>query len=167
MPPGRNDPISMMRNGASSISRTIGALRGGTGWYRKTFVIPVKTASDRKVYIEFDGIYRNSEVWINGNYLGKRPNGYISFHYDITSYLRYGNEKNVIAVKADNSQQPNSRWYSGSGIFRNVWLTTSEKVRVDHWGTYLTTPEVNEQSAKVTIKTRMRNDSTSDAPVTL
>ena len=77
------------------------------------------------VFIDFDGVYMNSEVWINDHYLGKRPNGYIGFRYDITPYLRFDDRENVIAVRVDNSAQPNSRWYSGSGIYRNVWLTKS------------------------------------------
>ncbi|HEU5132318.1 MAG TPA: beta galactosidase jelly roll domain-containing protein, partial [Pyrinomonadaceae bacterium] len=100
-----------------------GALPGGTGWYRKTFTLPL-TARGKQIFIEFDGVYRNSEVWINGQYLGKRPYGYSSFQYELTPHLVYGTKSNVIAVKVDNSQQPNSRWYSGSGIYRNVWLTT-------------------------------------------
>jgi beta-galactosidase len=143
-----------------------GALPGGIGWYRKAFSIPL-TAKGKLVFIDFDGVYRNSEVWINGHYLGTRPYGYISFEYDLTPYLNFGPQKNVIAVKVDNSQQPNSRWYSGSGIYRNVWLTTIEKVHVDHWGTYVTTPEVGEQSATVAIKTKVRNASASSAPVNL
>jgi beta-galactosidase len=143
-----------------------GALPGGLGWYRKTFNVP-ETAKGKLVFIDFDGVYRNSEAWINGHYLGKRPYGYISFQYDLTPYLKFGAGKNVIAVKVDNSQQPNSRWYSGSGIYRNVWLSTVAKAHVDHWGTYITTPEVTEQSATVAIKTRVRNDSDSNAPVNL
>jgi len=131
-----------------------GALPGGTGWYRKTFNLP-EAAKGKFVFIDFDGVYRNSQVWINGHFLGKRPYGYISFQYNLTPYLKVDG-KNVIAVKVDNSQQPNSRWYSGSGIYRNVWLTTTDHVGVDHWGTYITTPEVSEQSAKVIIQTRLR-----------
>lgn len=142
-----------------------GALPGGTGWYRKTFNVP-ESDKGKLVFIDFDGIYRNSEVWLNGHYLGKRPYGYISFQYELTPYLRFGGQKNVIAVKADNSQQPNSRWYSGSGIYRNVWLTVTDKVFVDHWGTYLTTPEVSEQTARINLKTRLRNTTESDAPIT-
>lgn len=132
-----------------------GALPGGIGWYRKTFTVP---ASDKKklVYIDFDGVYQKSTVWINGHELGFRPNGYISFRYELTPYLNYGG-KNVIAVKVDNSAQPNSRWYSGSGIYRNVWLVTTEKTAVDHWGTYITTPEVSDQSAKVHVEVRIKN----------
>jgi beta-galactosidase len=143
-----------------------GALPGGLGWYRKTFTIPL-TAKGKLVFVEFDGVYRNSEVWINGHYLGKRPYGYISFAYELTSHLIYGGGPNVIAVKVDNSQQPNSRWYSGSGIYRNVWLTTLDPVHVEQWGTYVTTPEVNSQSATVVIKTKVSNGSNSAAPVNL
>src|SRR5579875_1338981 len=133
-----------------------GALPGGTGWYRKTFVLPAAD-KDKNIFIDFDGIYRNSEVWINNHYLGFRPNGYISFRYNLTPYVHFGNEKNVIAVKVDNSKQPNSRWYSGSGIYRNVWLVIAPKIHIDHWGTYVTTPQVNAQSATVVIKTKVAN----------
>jgi beta-galactosidase len=143
-----------------------GALPGGLGWYRKTFTIPA-SAKGRLIFIEFDGVYRNSEVWINGHYLGKRPYGYSTFEYELTPYLVYGAKTNVIAVKVDNSQQPNSRWYSGSGIYRNVWLTTLDPVHVEHWGTFVTTPEVSEQAATVAIKTKVSNGSNSAAPVNL
>ena len=91
-----------------------GALRGGIGWYRKAFTIPASD-KDKKIFIDFDGVYMNSEVWINGHSLGIRPNGYISFRYNLTPYLKYGNEKNIMAVRVDNSKQPNSRWDSGLG----------------------------------------------------
>ena len=143
-----------------------GALPGGLGWYRKTFTIPAN-AKGKLIFIEFDGVYRNSEVWINGHYLGKRPYGYSTFQYELTPHLVYGERPNVIAVKVDNSQQPNSRWYSGSGIYRNVWLTTLDPVHVEHWGTYVTTPEVSEQSATVVVKTKISNRSNSSAPVDL
>jgi len=133
-----------------------GALPGGIGWYRKSFDLPL-TEKGKLVFIDFDGIYRNSEVWINGHYLGMRPYGYSSFRYELTPFLNYGKEKNVLAVKVDNSKQPNSRWYSGSGIYRNVWLVITEKIYVDHWGTYVTTPKVSEQQAHVVIHTEVRN----------
>lgn len=129
-----------------------GALPGGIGWYRKTFTLPA-SSKGKLIFIEFDGVYRNSEVWINGYLLGKRPNGYISFHYDLTPYLNYDSTKNVIVVKVDNSKQPNSRWYSGSGIYRNVWLTTVDKLHIDHWGTFVTTPKISKQFATVNIVT--------------
>ncbi len=143
-----------------------GALPGGIAWYRKTFLLP-ETEKSLLVFVDFDGVYRNSEVWINGHSLGVRPNGYISFRYELTPYLNYGNQKNVIAVRVDNSKQPNSRWYSGSGIYRNVWLVTTNKVFVDHWGTFTTTPEVSQEKAKIHIVTRVRNKSGSSQPITL
>ena len=135
-----------------------GALPGGIGWYRKSFTVPL-TAKGKSIFVEFDGVYRNSEVWINGHYLGKRPYGYSSFAYELTPHLIYGGGPNVIAVKVDSSQQPNSRWYSGSGIYRNVWLTTLDPVHIEHWGTYVTTPEVSSESATVVIKTQVQNGS--------
>ena len=143
-----------------------GALPGGIGWYRKTFTVPT-TSKGKLIFIEFDGVYRNSEVWINGHYLGKRPYGYSTFEYELTPHLVYGAKPNVIEVKVDNSQQPNSRWYSGSGIYRNVWLTELNPVHVAHWGTFVTTPEVSEQSATVVVKTKVNNRSKSPAPVDL
>jgi beta-galactosidase len=134
-----------------------GALPGGVGWYRKQFTIPARDSS-RRVFVEFDGVYRNAEVWINGHYLGKRPYGYSSFRYDLTPYVRYG-RGNVIVVRVDNSQQPNSRWYSGSGIYRHVRLVTTDRVHVDQWGTYVTTPGATPDTGRVTIRTMIRNES--------
>jgi len=133
-----------------------GALPGGIGWYRKSFTIP-ETSKGKNISVDFDGVYQKSQVWINGHLLGFRPNGYISFRYNLTPYLFYGTKKNVLVVKADNSVQPNSRWYSGSGIYRNVWLVTSNKIAVDHWGTFVTTPKVSTQSASINLKTTIRN----------
>ncbi|MDF2190436.1 glycoside hydrolase family 2 TIM barrel-domain containing protein [Paraflavitalea sp. CAU 1676] len=132
-----------------------GSLPGGFGWYRKKFVLPAGLAG-KQVAIEFDGIYRNSEVWINGHYLGKRPNGYISFGYDLTPYLQKPNVANVIAVKVDNSQQPNSRWYTGSGIYRNVRVVVTDRVAVDQWGSYVTTPVITKQAASVRVALQLR-----------
>ncbi|WMI66206.1 glycoside hydrolase family 2 TIM barrel-domain containing protein [Aestuariibaculum sp. YM273] len=136
-----------------------GALPAGIGWYRKTFSLPVDW-NGKSVSVEFDGVYRNSEVWINGHYLGKRPFGYISFAYNLTDYLNFGTKENVIAVKVDNSLQPNSRWYTGSGIYRNVRLVATENLYVDHWGTYITTPKVIKDKATVAFETTIKNDST-------
>lgn len=143
-----------------------GALPGGIGWYRKTFTIAA-TDTNKLVFIDFDGVYKNGEVWINDKYLGIRPYGYSSFRYNITPYVKFGNVKNVVAVKVDNSKQPNSRWYSGSGIYRNVWLVTTSKVFVDHWGTYVTTPNVSEKEGKVLIKTKIRNQNAAGKAITL
>ena len=98
-----------------------GALPGGIGWYRKVFQLPA-TDSLREIQIRFDGVYRNSEVWINGHFLGKRPNGFISFDYSLSDFLNFDGKPNVLLVRVDNSLQPNSRWYSGSGINRDVYL---------------------------------------------
>ena len=143
-----------------------GALPGGIGWYRKAFTLPAGDTA-KVVFIEFDGVYRNSEVWINGKYLGKRPYGYSSFRYELTPHLRYGKQRNVIAVRVDNSQQPNSRWYSGSGIYRHVRLIKANPVHVDQWGTYVTTPAVSAESSQVTIRTSLRNERHGEQPIVL
>ena len=140
-----------------------GALPGGIGWYRKTFVADEAYAG-KKVFIDFDGVYMNSEVFINGHSLGKRPYGYISFRYDLTPYLKIG-EENVIAVRVDNQEQPNSRWYSGCGIYRNVWLTVTNPIHVDLWGTYVTTPQVSDKEATVSVCTSVKNERTALAEV--
>ncbi len=124
-----------------------GYLNGGIGWYRKTFT-PDKSLKGKQVFIDFDGIYRDSKVWINGHLLGYRPNGYISFQYDLTPYLNW-DKPNVIAVRVDNSQQPNSRWYSGSGIYRDVRLVYLNPDHFAHWGIYVTTPDVKSTAATV------------------
>ena len=114
-----------------------GALPGGIGWYRKHFFIDSERISGSRYFIEFDGVYMNSTVFVNGQKVGFRPYGYSSFEYDITKYLKQGS--NVIAVRVDNSDQPNSRWYSGCGIYRHVWLTRTSSVHVKHWGVHVVT----------------------------
>lgn len=131
------------------------SLRGGTGLYRKYFTLD-NSDQGKNIFIDFDGVYMNSTVWINGQKLGTRPFGYISFRYDLTPYLKFGGLKNELLVRAEN-RQPNSRWYSGSGIYRNVWIVKAGSVFVDHWGTYITTPYVSNQSAKVNVQTKIRN----------
>ena len=106
-----------------------GYFPAGIGWYRKTFQVPADYR-DRKVGIYFEGVYMNAEVFINGTSLGVWPYGYSSFFYDLTPHIRVG-EANVVAVRVDNSQQKNCRWYSGSGIYRHVWLTVTDKVHID------------------------------------
>ena len=109
----------------------------GIAWYRKSFQLP--KLGQRRISIQFDGVYQRSEVWINGRSVGMRPYGYITFSYDLTPYLRFDKESNVIAVRVDNSLQPNSRWYSGSGIYRHVWLVSTDPVHVAQWGTTIRT----------------------------
>jgi beta-galactosidase len=132
-----------------------GALPGGIGWYRKTFTLPVNL-DDKNVFIEFDGIYRNSEVWINGQHLGKRPNGYISFSYELTKYLHEAPHRNVLVVKVDNSQQPNSRWYTGSGIYRNVRLVITNVTSINQWGVFVAPAAVTAAKATLNIGTTIR-----------
>jgi beta-galactosidase len=132
-----------------------GALPGGIGWYRKRFVLPANS-KDKNIAIQFDGIYRNSEVWINGHYLGKRPNGYISFQYDLSQYINKAPLKNVIAVKVDNSQQPNSRWYTGSGIYRNTRLIVTDPViAVMPSETFITTTVSSNKTATININAKL------------
>jgi beta-galactosidase len=132
-----------------------GALPGGIGWYRKTFTVPL-SAKNKNTRIEFDGVYKNSEVWINGNYLGKRPNGYSNFSYDLTPHLNYG-KPNVIAVKVDNSLQPDSRWYTGSGIYRDVKLVTTKLISFEQFSTFIHTPLVTNSKAIFSAKTILNN----------
>lgn len=130
-----------------------GALPGGIGWYRKHFKVTDATQFD-KYFIEFDGVYMNSSVYLNGHLLGFRPYGYSSFEYDMTPYLNKDGD-NVLSVKVDNSDQPNSRWYSGCGIYRHVWLTKTHALHVAHWGTHVvTTPKGN-----LTVTVELKNES--------
>ena len=133
-----------------------GALPGGIGWYRKTFTLPAG-ADGKLVFIDFDGVYQESEVWINGHSLGFRPNGYISFRYEMTPWLHHGDSLNVLAVRVDNSHQPNSRWYSGSGIYRDVRLVMTQPVHVSQWGVFVTTPDVSEEESAVMVETSVTN----------
>lgn len=131
-----------------------GALPGGIGWYRKTFNISHEDIRET-FFITFDGVYMNSTVYINGNKLGTRPYGYTTFQYDLTPYINEG--KNVIAVRVDNSEQPNSRWYSGCGIYRNVWLTKVKSIFVDNFGTFVYTPLVNSAKSDINIQTTIQS----------
>lgn len=133
-----------------------GALPGGIGWYRKTFTVD-KADEGKRLYIDFDGVYMNSEVFINGHSLGVRPYGYVSFSYDLTPHIRWGG-KNVVAVRVDNAEQPNSRWYSGCGIYRNVWLTKLNPVHIAQWGTFITAQDVSKNSARLNIRTKIQYD---------
>lgn len=133
-----------------------GALPGGIGWYRKTFTVD-KADEGKRLFLDFDGVYMNSEVFINGHSLGVRPYGYVSFSYDLTPYIKWGG-KNVVAVRVDNGEQPNSRWYSGCGIYRNVWLTKLNPVHIAQWGTFITAEDVSKNSARLNIRTKIQYD---------
>lgn len=140
-------------------------LPAGVGWYRKHFNVPARD-SQRRVFVEFDGVMANSDVWVNGFHLGKRPYGYIGFRYELTEHLNFGKE-NLIAVRADNTGQPASRWYTGAGIYRHVRLITTDAVHLEHWGTFVTTPQVTDANATVNVRTTVVNQSSRASEVTL
>src|SRR5713226_4428690 len=135
-----------------------GFLPAGIGWYRKHFSLP-RDFHDRRIFVDFDGVMANSDVWINGFHLGKRPYGYVSFRYELTEHLSFGNKPNVIAVRADNSAQPASRWYTGAGIYRHVRLIVTSPVHLQHWGTFVTTPQIADDKATVRVQTEVINQS--------
>lgn len=142
--------------GAEYASGT-GYAPGGIAWYRKHFTLDAGQ-QDKLVVVEFDGVYQNSEVWINGQFVGRRPYGYSSFQYDVTQHLRFGDRDNVIAVRVDHTKFADSRWYTGSGIYRHVRLRITDKLHVGPWDVYVTTPEVDEHSAVIRAETVVRND---------
>jgi len=145
-------PFSEDSQGKGSTGHVV----GGIGWYRKTFTLD-KQSEDKKVQILFDGVYMNSEVWINGQSLGVHPYGYTPFYYDLTQFLKPSGEKNTLAVKVNNNGK-NSRWYSGSGIYRHVNLIVTEKVHIHVWGISVITPEVNKEKATVKLNIKIANE---------
>lgn len=140
-----------------------GYLPGGIGWYRKSFELSPAHRSG-PVFLYFDGVYKNSEVWLNGHYLGKRPNGFIAFQYELTPYLNKTG-RNTVAVKVEHSQFADSRWYTGSGIYRNVYLAATNPVHIDLWGVAFTTPQVSPQAATANVSVSLVNQSGAAAPV--
>lgn len=132
-----------------------GYLPGGIAWYQKQLLIPDYTKG-KQYTLMFDGAYQNAETWVNGKYLGIRPYGYSSFYYDITEYI-HPDSANIITVKLDHSIVSDSRWYTGNGIYRNVWLITRNSIAVDTWGTFISTPEISPESARVLIEATIRN----------
>jgi beta-galactosidase len=135
-----------------------GFLPAGIGWYRKHFVADPEWARQR-VWVEFDGVMANSDVWINGFHLGRRPYGYVSFAYDLTGHLNFNGKDNVVAVRCDNSGQPASRWYAGAGIYRHVRLIAENPVHIERWSTFVTTPKVSADQAVVHVQTTVLNES--------
>jgi beta-galactosidase len=155
--------ISLAFNQSSAGTYESGYLDGGVGWYRKTFTLPA--SSGQKIFVQFDGVYMDSTVYLNGTQVCARPYGYASFECDLTSGAKTG-ASNVLAVKANN-QQPSSRWYSGSGIYRHTWLKTVNPVHVAYTGTQVTTPTVSATSASVNVAVTVQNDGTTDQSVTV
>lgn len=144
-------PFSKASVGKMSTGYTI----GGTGWYRKNFTLS-KNDENKVVYLQFDGVYMNSDVYVNGKLVGNHPNGYTSFYYDITSFLNPAGQPNTVAVCVKNEGK-NSRWYSGSGIYRHTWLTVVNPVHVGVWGVHAETPSVDENLAQVNVSTNLVN----------
>jgi beta-galactosidase len=151
-----------------------GFLPAGVGWYRKHFRLPAEVLH-RRVFVEFDGVMANSEIWINGFSLGNRPYGYMSFCYELTGHLNPRASSpwssfvpdSVIAVRADNSAQPASRWYSGAGVFRHVRLVVTDAVHIAPWGTFVSTPNVTSNSATVRVQCSVTNESEFEKSVRL
>ena len=144
-----------------TLASATGYLPGGIGWYRKTVNIP-QVKEGEKVYLYFEGVYNRSEVFVNGHSLGKRPNGYISFMYDTTPYIQYGKE-NVIAVRVDHSLSADSRWYTGSGIYRDVWVVYANPVHIAQWGVFAYPKSVTKKQAVLAVEIEIENSSSSDA----
>ena len=158
--PGRKSPFDSMAIGGIDY----GYLTGGTAWYRKKFILP-DSLKGRKVSVFFEGVYMNSDTWINGNHLGNHPYGYTSFEYDISKHLNFGKE-NILAIEVKNEGKT-SRWYPGSGIYRHVWLKITDSIHITNWGTFVTTPEVTKSKAKIVIENKICNESnqTSDLKI--
>lgn len=142
-----------------------GYFPAGIGWYRKSFAVPYDWKK-KSIAIYFEGVYMNAEVFINGKSLGIRPYGYSSFYYDLSPCLEYGKE-NTIAVKVDNSQQVNSRWYSGSGIYRHVWMVVKNPVHIDQWGVAIQTTDATPERATIQVKTTVKNETSVPQKISL
>jgi beta-galactosidase len=142
-----------------------GFFPAGIGWYRKSFTAPADWKG-KQVSVEFEGVSKNATVYLNGNKLGIHPYAYTSFRFDLTPQLKIG-ERNILAVRVDDSQQPSSRWYSGSGIYRHVRLIVTESVHVAPWGVFVSTPEASADSAKIVVRTQIENESGASADLSV
>lgn len=148
-----------------TLASATGYLPGGIGWYRKTLNIPADKKGEQ-VYLYFEGVYNRSEVYINGHLLGKRPNGYISFMYDATPYIKSG-EKNYVSVRVDHSQSADSRWYTGSGIYRNVWLVYSNPIHIAQWGVYTYPKQASAKQGVLAVEVEINNTESKAAQLTV
>ncbi len=140
-------------------------LPGGIGWYKKTFTAPA-TWQVKNIFIYFDGVYKNSTVWLNGHYLGNRPNGFIPFEYELTKYLDFKGP-NILTVKVDHHDFADSRWYTGSGIYRNVYLSVKDPVHIANWGVQFSTPTITKQTAAAVTKVAVVNTGRQNTQVTV
>lgn len=148
-----------------TLASCTGYLPGGIGWYRNTLNIS-QSRQNEKVYLYFEGVYNYSEVYVNGHLLGKRPNGYVSFMYDATPYIQYGKD-NVVAVRVDHSQSADSRWYTGSGIYRNVWLVYSNPIHIAQWGVYAYPKSATSKQAVLSVEAEIENETPNKAGLTV
>ena len=139
---------------------------GGIGWYRKHFTLPA-AFKDKIGAIEFDGVYDHTEVWVNGHLAGGRPYGYSSFECPLTPFVKFDGTDNVVAVRVDHSRYADSRWYTGSGIYRHVRLRFTDPLHIAHWGTSVTTPIATASSATVTVETTIDNESAATRDLSL
>ncbi len=149
----RSGPFDSKSEGGASAGFTV----GGIGWYRKTFNLP-NSLKEKKLSVVFDGVYMNCQIWVNGNQIGEHPYGYTTFEVDITPYVHFGSQPNVLAVKVDTSGR-HTRWYSGSGIYRHVWLKQTNPVHLDDWGIFVTTPRVSKENSTVAVHAKIVNES--------
>jgi len=141
-----------------------GYLPAGIGWYRKHFTTPASFL-DKEVSVQFDGVFMNADIFLNGHQIGHHAYGYTSFNSDLTPFLAAAGNDNILAVRVANDVQPNSRWYTGSGIYRHVWADVTGPLHVAPWGTSVTTPQASTNAADVIIKTRVQNDTGSSVQV--
>jgi beta-galactosidase len=163
--PNQSDSVKGPFSKNSIGGTATGYAAGGTGWYRKSFAL--KPADTHKIVsISFDGVYMISDVWINGHYLGNHPNGYTPFYYELSKYLDFTGKPNVVAVRVKNEGK-NSRWYSGSGIYRHVWLNIAEPIHTGQAGIYVSTSDVSEKSALVNVITAIENELLASKTITL
>jgi beta-galactosidase len=152
----KSERVGPFDPGLSESGGYTGHFVGGTGWYRKNFTLTL-AEQGKRVTVRFDGVYMNSDFWINGQHLGNHPYGYTGFEFDLTPHLKPAGQENVISVRVRNEGK-NTRWYSGSGIYRHTWLTVTDPIHMPAWGVFVTTPEVSKEKAVVKIATEVRND---------
>jgi beta-galactosidase len=163
LPNQTKDSISGPFSKASVAKMGTGYTVGGTAWYRKSFTIN-QADRGKTAYLQFDGVYMNADIWVNGKHAGNHPHGYTSFWYDITPFLNPAGQPNVVAVQVKN-EGLNARWYSGSGIYRHTWLTLANPVHIAPWGVYINTPEASVKTANVEVVTTISNSGSKDLPV--
>ena len=158
--PGTSSPLDSNATG----SYNTGFFTGGTAWYRKHFNVP-DSLKNKRIYLQFDGVYMNADIWLNGQHLGNHPYGYTTFGYDVTEYLK-NEDENILAIQVKNEGM-NSRWYTGSGIYRHVWLIITDDVFIPQGGIFITTPDVSSQSATVNAEITIKNATSNEMSVRL